>query len=259
MTRMLLRSTLLGPVPHGFSTREGGVSVGRYASLNLSAKWGDDAAAVSENRRRFANASGFDWSALRTARQVHGVRVVAVRANDPPDAVATLEADALIASDEGVVLGVYTADCVPILISDGAGRVAAIHAGWRGTVAEVAREAVAALLSAGADAKRLRAAIGPSICASSFEVGEEVAREFEERWPTTVTRLTRSSLDRPHVDLRAANRLQLEAAGLLRIHIDCAAPCTHCDGVRFFSYRRDGGKIGQQLSFIAAGLPDSRD
>jgi YfiH family protein len=246
---MLVRSPLLAGVAHGFSTREGGVSSGRYASLNLGDKWGDDPPAVAENRRRFAAVGGFDWSALRTVRQVHGARVASVRATDLPEMVSTVEADALIASEPGVVLGIYTADCVPILISDGTGRVAAVHAGWRGTVAEVTVNAVAALLEKGAQAEQLRAAIGPSICAHSFEVGEEVALKFERRWPATVRR----GADRLHVDLRMANRLQLEAAGVLPHNIDSAAPCTHCDTARFFSYRRDGAGIGQQLSFIAAG------
>jgi YfiH family protein len=247
---MLLRSRLLLGVGHGFSTRAGGVSRGRYATLNLGGKWGDDAAHVAENRRRVAEAGGFALAHLHTARQVHGVAVVRVEAGDDPAATAAREADALVSSAPGVTLGVYTADCVPILLADDEGRVAAVHAGWRGTVAGVAAAAVKELAALGAAPGRLRAAFGPSICARSFEVGEEVAEAFARVTPEAVVR----GPGRPHVDLWAANRALLIAAGLAPGHIDAAPPCSHCDAERFFSFRRDGAQIGQMLSFITAGL-----
>jgi YfiH family protein len=245
---MLIRSSRLTGTAHGFSTREGGVSQGPYATLNLGGKWGDDPAHVEENRRRFAVAGGFDREALFTARQVHGKRVITVDAAATPQAIAREEADALVSARPGVVVGVYTADCVPILLSDGEGRVGAAHAGWRGTVADVAGATVAALVALGARPERLVAALGPSICARSFEVGEEVASAFARVTPEAVIR----GPGRPHVDLWEANRALLQRAGLDPERIDAAPPCTHCDAARFFSFRRDGGSIGQQLSFIQA-------
>jgi YfiH family protein len=249
---MLIRSPLLeaARVRHGFSTRTGGVSVGRYASLNVGAKWGDEPAHVEENRQRLARTGGFSWEALYTARQVHGARVAVIVEGTGREPVAATEADALVTVVPGTVVGVYTADCVPILYADGEGRVAAAHAGWRGTVAGVASATVEALVSMGAERERLRVSLGPSICVGCFEVGEEVAAQFERLVPSSVHRT--SGAARPHVDLRLANRQLLMAAGVPETHIDAAPPCTHCERDRFFSFRRDGGQIGQHLSFIAA-------
>jgi polyphenol oxidase len=244
---MFLRSPKLASVAHGFPTRQGGVSTGRFASLNLLAKWGDDPAHVAENRRRLADAAGFELERLFTVQQVHGAAVVTVRAGDEPTTIAAHQADALVTDVAGVALGVGTADCVPVLIADGAGRIAAAHAGWRGTVADVVAAAVEALVALGARRERLRGALGPSICAACFEVGPEVADAFVHL-PGVVDR----SRPRAHVDLRLANRLLLERAGLSTEAIDDRPPCTMCEPERFFSYRRDGAGIGQHLSFIVS-------
>jgi YfiH family protein len=241
---LLTTSRLLAGTRHGFSTRRGGVSTGRYATLNVGAKWGDDPEKVQHNRWRLAAAGGFDLARLFTAKQVHSARVAVVVQGTWPDRVASAEADALVSQVPGVVLGVFTADCVPILITDGEGRVAAVHAGWRGTVAGVASAAVEALVSIGALRQRLKAAFGPSICAHCYEVGDEVASQFP---PAAVVR----GETKPHVDLWAGNRAMLEAAGVTQI--DAEPPCTMCEPERFFSFRRDGGQIGQHLSFIVAG------
>ncbi len=248
---MLVTSRLLGGLRHGFSTRRGGVSTGRYATLNVGGKWGDDPDHIAHNRRRLAAAGGFDWTRLYTAKQVHGARVALVVATTLPERVAETEADVVVTAVPGAVVGVYTADCVPILVADDEGRVAAAHAGWRGTVAGVANAAVEALVSIGARRERLRAALGPSICAHCFEVGEEVAAAFEALAPSSVIRAP--GADKPHVDLWAANRLVLAAAGVPESAIDAAPPCTMCESERFFSFRRDGSGIGQQLSFVVAG------
>jgi hypothetical protein len=236
-------------VRHGFSTRRGGVSEGRYATLNVGGKWGDDPEKVAHNRRRLAAAGGFALETLYTARQVHGARVAVITAGVLPARVAETEADALVSLVPGTTVGVYTADCVPILLSDGEGRVAAVHAGWRGTVAGVAAAAVSAMVSVGARLERIKAALGPSICAHCFEVGDEVAEAFAARVPEAVLRREGR---RPHVDLWAANRAMLLAAGLLPAHVESEPACTMCEEARFFSYRRDGANIGQHLSFIQA-------
>ncbi len=242
---MIVRSPILAAVRHGFSTRQGGVSTGRYESLNLSSKWGDDPSHVEENRRRFAAEGGFHPARLFTVRQVHGANVVRIRPGMTPSDVAALEADALVTDVEGVALAIGTADCVPILIGDGLGRVAAVHAGWRGTLANIVGAAVHALVELGAQVDHLRAALGPCICRRCFEVGPEVAERFLP---------LRGSVDlsgaKPHVDLRLANVVLLARSGVRTV--DAAVPCTMCERERFFSYRRDGAQIGQQLSFVAA-------
>lgn len=246
--RMLLVSPLLAGVRHGFATRQGGTSVGSFASLNLSLRTGDDPARVAENRRRLAEAGGFDLSRLFTVRQVHGAAVALVEPGAEASQLAGVAADAVIASEPGVAVGVFTADCVPVLLADGHGRVGAVHAGWRGTLAGVAVAAVEALVGLGAAPRSLSAAFGPSICAGCFEVGEEVVERFVGAWPEAIRR---SPDRRPRIDLRHVNCAQLLAAGLQRGSIDAEPPCTRCHPERFFSYRRDGARIGQHLSFIA--------
>ena len=144
---------------------------------------------------------------------MHGARVALVVDGTLPERVAATEADVVVSAVPGAVVGVYTADCVPILIADDEGRVAAAHAGWRGTVAGVANAAVEALVSIGARRERLRAALGPSICAHCFEVGDEVAAAFDALAPSSVIR---TDGKKPHVDLWEANRLVLAAAGMRR-------------------------------------------
>ena len=235
---MLDRSPLLEGLVHGFTDRTGGVSEGRFASLNMGAKWGDDPAAVQENLRRVGEAAGFDPAQLRLVKQVHGRDVVR--------APAAADADAVWCSaEDDVVVGVLTADCVPILLADReAGVACAIHSGWRGTVANIAAAAVEALVrDASAAPGRMVAAIGPCIEVGAFEVGDEVAVQFDDAF---VDR----SRAKPHIDLVGVIRQQLEAAGLQPQNVDRVGGCTHANADRWFSYRRDGAGIGQMLSFI---------
>ncbi|MDB4969755.1 MAG: hypothetical protein JWN44_5444 [Myxococcales bacterium] len=247
---LVVTSRALDGVRHGFSTRRGGVSTGRYATLNVGGKWGDAPEAVAHNRRRLAAAGGFDLGRLYTARQVHGARVALVVDGTLAERVAESEADVVVTAVPGTAVGVFTADCVPILVADGEGRVAAAHAGWRGTVQGVAAAAVEALVSIGARRERLRAALGPSICAHCFEVGDEVAAEFDKLVPSAVVR---AEGKKPHVDLWEANRRLLVAAGVQDSLVDAHPPCTMCEPERFFSFRRDGAGIGQHLSFVVSG------
>ncbi len=245
MSARFLVSTVLR-ARHGFSTRIGGVSAGRYATLNVGGKWGDRGDNVRENRRLLAEDAGFDLARLATVHQVHGA-AVALADGRAAEALAATDADALVAAEPGRCVGVYTADCVPVLLDDGEGRVAAAHAGWRGTVAGVAAAAVEALVSRGARRDRIAAALGPSIGPCCFEVGADVAARFGR------FAVARPGGARPHVDLWAANAAQLAAAGVPRERIDASPPCSMCDEERFYSFRRDGGSIGQMLSFIVAG------
>jgi YfiH family protein len=240
---LFLRSSLLA-VPHGFSLREGGVSPGPLASLNLGEAVGDSPVHVAENLRRLAAAAGREEAQLRTVRQVHGDRVV--RAEAGPLA----EADGLWTDDSaGSWVGVKSADCVPILLSTADGRcVAAVHSGWRGTVLRVAARGVDALVRTGASATSLRAAIGPCIQACCYEVGPELAERFQTEFGEEVVRQRGV---RPHLDLALAVRRTLEEAGLLPEHVDLQSACTACEPARFFSHRRDRGHTGRHLAFIA--------
>jgi polyphenol oxidase len=255
----LLRSDLLAaPFAHGFSTRAGGTSPPPFDSLNLGAKWGDQPAAVAENRRRLARAVGVAGP-IYVARQVHGAAVAYVRAGDDPAAIAAIEADALCSDDARVALGVFVADCLPALIVDPrTGAVAAVHAGWRGTVAGVLPAAVRALADRfGARPGDLRVALGPAIGACCFEVGAEVVAAFASTLVGSpgadagvIHASPRGVPDKWHVDLRLANRLLLEGAGVAPDAIDAAPDCTHCDRPRFYSYRRDHDRTGQQMGIV---------
>jgi YfiH family protein len=232
----------LGGLVHGFTDRNGGTSEGAFATLNLGRKWGDDPACVDENLARVGEAAGFRPTDLLLVHQVHGTRVL--RARDlRPDS----EADALwLHREDGHgVVGVLTADCVPLLLADTAHTVvAAVHSGWRGAVAGVVPAAVSTLAALGVEPASLRAAIGPCIEWRAFEVGPEVAARFPER------HVRRDGLPRPHVDLVGVVREQLEEAGVLRSCIEHVGGCTHATPERYFSYRRDGPRTGQHLAFI---------
>lgn len=255
-----MRSESIGaPFVHGFTTRAGGVSAAPFESLNLGGKWGDDPAAVSENRRRVERAAG---GPIVVARQVHGATVVRVRADDDRAALARADADGLCTDATGVVLGVFVADCVPALIIDPrTGACAAVHAGWRGTVAGVLPAAVRALATEfGARSGDLRVALGPSIGPCCFEVGHEVAAAFEALVSDAHARgivlpSARGTLGKANVDLKAANRLLLERAGVSPEGIDAGPECTHCDRARFYSFRRDGSATGQLMGFVGRGAP----
>jgi YfiH family protein len=250
----LLRSALIPPgFRHGFPTRAGGVSAAPFDTLNLGGKWGDDPEAVAENRRRLARAAG---APIYAASQVHGAVIERVRAGDTPAAVARRQADGLCTDRADVALGVFVADCIPAVVVDPrSGAFAAVHAGWRGTLAGVLPAAVRALGEHfGSLPADLRVALGPAIGPCCFEVGIEVAEAFEIGLPDA--RVAGVIHDprpggKPHVDLKRANRVLLERAGVPRDAIDDGPECTSCDRARFFSYRRDKGQTGQHLAFVS--------
>ncbi|MBX5482986.1 MAG: peptidoglycan editing factor PgeF [Myxococcaceae bacterium] len=247
-----LTSCLL-PARHAFSVREGGVSEGPFASLNLGFATGDVRARVNENLRRFASALNVPPGSLITVSQVHGDRLLEATAPQDGDEVPPPlgEADGVWTRTAGLAVGVKTADCVPILISDAAGRcVAAVHSGWRGTDLRISARAVETLAVQGVEPASLVAAIGPCIGACCYEVSEELAFRFERAFGAEVVRRDRP---KPHLDLPRAVRLTLVAAGVRPDRIDVLDACTACDPARFFSHRRDRGISGRHLSAIVAG------
>jgi YfiH family protein len=254
MPTLALESLLLRRlgVRHGFSTRQGGVSEGPFATLNLAVSPGDDPAAVAENFRRFSAAIGVLPERLFQTSQVHGSSVREIVGGDVREAVVQEQHDALVARASGDAIGVRVADCVPVLLFDEAtGDVAAAHAGWRGVVGGVVTAAVAQLCRY-APPRAVAAAIGPSIGACCFEVGDDVAAMIDDAAPGDASLAHAGPHAKPHVDLRLAIRRQLRALGVDDARIDDVEGCTRCDAERFFSYRRDGAKSGRHLAAIAA-------
>jgi len=179
---------------------------------------------------------------LLLLKQVHGTVVV----NAPWE--GTPEADAATADEPGLLLGIQTADCLPLLLVDPGRRVvAAAHAGWRGTVAGVAGRTVAAMVELGCAPSALLAALGPAIGQCCYEVGEEVQHAFGPEW---VSWFRPGSRGRPHLDLRRANVRQLVVAGVSPQAIHHVDECTTCHPDLYRSFRREGPWGGRMLSYI---------
>jgi YfiH family protein len=257
-TPVVLQSDLLR-LPgrlHGFTTRQGGVSEGVFASLNFSPKWPEDLPAVEQNHQLLAAHLGYDRDRLYRVFQVHGADGVCVNGQSVKQVYA-VQADYLVTGRPGVTVGVITADCVPVLLADVTRpAVAAVHAGWRGLVSGVIGAAVARMADEfGSPPGDLRAALGPCIGPCCFEVGFEVVDEFQAAFPGADHLVHPpgtgpAGQERPHIDLWSAARLSLAQAGLDPAHIDAPPACTMCHPDRFHSYRREGPRVGQQLSVI---------
>jgi len=231
---------------HGFPERGGGVSTGLRASLNLGVRWGDDQDHVETNRRRLADHAGYDPAALQVTRHVHGADVWAV--GEPLADGATF--DGLVCDRVGPVLAAFAADCIPLVFAEPHARICgAAHAGWRGTVAGVARNVIQRMAGLGARPERVRVALGPSIGPCCFEVGPEVVAAFRDAFGDVPGMVVRGPV-KDHIDLRVAMRTSLERAGVGPEHIDDRPPCTRCEADRFFSYRRDGQAGGVHMAFI---------
>ncbi len=245
-------------VRHGFTTRHGGTSRGRYASLNLAALdkgVGDDNTDIAENFRRLRRVLGMERLPRDAPRQVHGRGVWTI--TGPPTRPADApEADAVVTALPDRMLVIRTADCVPVLLASVDGSiVAAVHAGWRGVVAGVVPAAMAGMMTiAGESAEGFTVAIGPAISVEHFEVGPEVAEHFiDAHLPDAVVPTPGDSAG-PHVDLTAAILRQLAAAGIPRHRIDTTDRCTYRDEADFFSHRRDVTHRGQPATGRMAAL-----
>ena len=244
---------------NGFSTRGGGISAMPEQSLNLAGFNEDAAENILENRRRFLKLFPGRW-ALAGCWQVHGadVRLVHTASDAKPAEDArgeTIYCDAIVSDARGVLAGVKTADCVPILLADPVtGAYGAVHAGWRGTLARVALKGLEQMRREyGAEPENVIAALGPAAGACCYEVGAEVIDAFHLEFPGERNLFTPTRDGHACVDLFCANRNQLTGAGVKAANVFTAPLCTMCRTDLFFSYRREKnvyGKVGRLMSVI---------
>jgi YfiH family protein len=249
----VIRSATLGGLPHGFLGRRGGISTGEMAGLNVGYGSGDDRDAIARNRA-LAIAAVLPGAELATVHQIHSNAVVTVTRPWPQD--ERPHADAMVTNRPGLLLGILTADCAPVLFADAdAGVIGAAHAGWRGALAGVTDATIAAMETLGAQRDRLAACVGPCIGLASYEVDEAFRERFLADGHSNDPFFTDVPAGKPHFDLEAYVVARLSAAGLRQVealHID-----TYADAGRFYSYRRsthrDEVDYGRQISMIAVG------
>jgi polyphenol oxidase len=249
----VIRADCLAAVPHGFLGRRGGVSTGIMAGLNAGTGSDNGREAIAENRRRAVDAV-LPGAELATVHQVHSgeTRYVAVpwRHGERP------RADAMVTDRPGVLLGILTADCAPVLLADSeAGVIGAAHAGWKGALAGITDSVVAEMERIGASRGRIAAAIGPCIAMPSYEVDKSFRDRLIDDDPANDRFFSTAAASTLHFDLPAYVRHRLTAAGIdsvETIHLD-----TYANADRFYSYRRsthrDEPSYGRQLSAIGIG------
>jgi YfiH family protein len=233
----ILTAPVLGPddgdARHGFFTRRGGASSGIFEGLNCGGGSSDQSEIVALNRARASHALGLGPAELITVHQVHSAR--AVRVDAPP--TEPLRADAIVTATPGLAIAVLTADCQPVLFRDAeAGVIAAAHAGWRGALDGILEATVEEMEAAGADRSRIRAAIGPTISQTSYEVGQEFLERFCDDDPENARFFINGADGKYLFDLPGYGLSRLRAAGLAEA--DWTRHCTYCDPGRFYSYRR---------------------
>lgn len=239
-------------VPHGFTTRLGGVSTGVLSSLNLGNHRGDAPERVAENYRRLGQAIGFSPEQLVLTRQTHSdiVRQVGLQDAAGLDHRAYPECDGLITNQPGTGLVVFTADCTPILLHDPVtGAVGAVHAGWRGTASGIAARAVEAMVNAfGAKPENICAAIGPNIGQCCFETDADVPEAMEKALPEAAAVYIREAGSKYYVNLKGLNREWLRRAGVVSVAVSEA--CTACQPEKYWSHRVTRGERGAQGAVI---------
>lgn len=238
---------------HCFTTRYGGVSEGCLASLNLGIHRGDRPGNVLKNYRILANALDFDVRNLVFTRQTHTNIVRAVDKANAGEGLFVLvepECDALVTATPGLALAVFTADCTPVLLHDPVtGAVGAVHAGWRGTVGDIAGNTVRAMCeSFGAKPENIHAAIGPNIARCCFETDRDVPDAVRAVLGQEAEAFITRTGEKYHVDLKGVNAALLGRAGVTKIEQSC--DCTACRPDRFWSHRRVGNARGSLAAII---------
>jgi YfiH family protein len=248
---------------NAFSTRTGGVSKFAGGALSLGYSKADTSENVDENRRRFLIAIDAEGFSIKTMNQTHSSDRRLIEGADEPGQSkpsADPRCDALVSRMDGILLGVQTADCLPIIIGDSnSGAMAAIHAGWRGTAARITERTVADLMrNLGVNPRDAVAALGPVACGRCYEVGTDVIDRFKQEfgyWKKLIKPIGRG--EKAYLDIRAANVQQLEFCGFTPDRIHVAPYCTMHQNELFFSYRLEGGggtrPVGRLLSVIGRG------
>jgi len=229
--------------------RRGGKSVGAYAGLNTSYRVGDDHKVVSQNVCDMKLAVEIHDGRIITMKQVHGDHIVEVEETNIKEAG---EADGMMTKKPDAFLSVLTADCVPILFVAPEFKIAAaVHAGWRGTLAGIAGKMARQLKKRhGVKTDEIEVAMGPSIGSCCYEVKSDVTQPLREKWGSLAEASIELRDGRSFVDLRRLNRAILEDVGVPANQIHQLGPCTSCAKDDFYSYRRDGVPTGRQISFI---------
>ncbi|MGO4110133.1 peptidoglycan editing factor PgeF [Paenibacillus sp. YAF4_2] len=249
----------------GFTSRNGGVSEEPWASLNVGLHVGDQDADVVRNRQLIAEAINWPFEAWTCGEQVHGSNVFAVTEAERgmgrlSRSSAIADTDALITNVPGVLLASFYADCVPLYFYDPVHQAVALaHAGWKGTVQQIAVRTIEAMEKQyGTKLEQLRCAIGPSIDDCCYEVDGFVIDKLQ----SLVQELANAANSAPEsmltlvengkamVNLKQINRHIMLKAGILPIHIELSEWCTGCSTDQFFSHRKEGGKTGRMASWI---------
>ncbi len=248
-----IRSQALARVPHGFLSRRGGVSIGTLAGLNCGPGSGDALDIVTENRAR-AVAAVAPGARLVSVFQVHSP--VCVTVTEPWDDDARPAADALVTDRPGLLLGILTADCAPVLLADREARVVgAAHAGWKGAIAGVTDNTIAAMEALGARRENITAAIGPCIAQASYEIDEAFRERFLAQDAGNADFFAKGRPVHFQFDLENYVASRLAAAGIGRV--EKLGLDTYGDPARFYSFRRSTHRgepsYGRQISLIGTG------
>jgi YfiH family protein len=243
--------TAIDGIRHGFFTREGGISEGIYAGLNVGLGSDDATDTVLANRQRVAAHLGFPDAKLNTAHQIHSANVLHL--TGPLEGILP-RADGLVSRTPGVIIGALAADCTPVLFADPVTKViGAAHAGWRGAVGGILEATIEAMEAIGANRERIAAAVGPTINQANYEVGPEFEADFIARDAANAAFFKRRTPDaKPHFDLPGYVVARLRVQRIASI--ERQTHCTYADESRFFSYRRSTHRnepdYGRQISAI---------
>jgi YfiH family protein len=237
----------------GFTTRHEGVSRTPYNSLNLGTNTLDQSSSVEGNRSLLARAFGITQEKLVTVKQVHGTDILVIdEPNEDVSHFLGIEGDAIITNQPNIMIGVCVADCAPILLFDQEKQIiAAVHAGWQGTASKLVTKTVAGMKTLfECSPRKLQAVIGPCIGKCCYEVDTPVRQAFLQNGLIWETCSEKNGEDTWHLDIAAANRELLLAAGVPASQIQMSDMCVCCHRELFFSYRRDGAETGRQMGFI---------
>lgn len=247
-----------GIVKHCFTTRQGGVSQGIFASLNLSFNRGDGQEAVKENFRRVSQALDVRIEDFVLTDQTHTTNVRRVGKEDAGKGLIRekdySDVDGLITNEPGLVLSTFYADCVPLYFVDTRNHAIGLsHSGWRGTVGRMGRVTIEAMWREfGTEPEHVLCAIGPSICQDCYEVSQDVAEEFIQEFPDRSQEILRQKGDGKYqLDLWRANEIVLLEAGIRPEHLSVTDVCTCCNPNVLFSHRASKGKRGNLGAFLS--------